>query len=35
MKIILNSLYFGIIIFTYDLKLDHYDDKNLTLCVIP
>lgn len=34
MKIILYSLYFGIIVFTCKLKLDHYDD-NLALCVIP
>ena len=33
MKIILNSLYFGIIIFTCKLKLDHYDDKTL-YCVL-
>jgi len=28
MKIILNNLYFGIIIFTCKLKLDHYDDTS-------
>jgi hypothetical protein len=40
LKIILNSMYFGIIIFTCKLKLDFYDDKtlytvlfhNLSLC---
>jgi hypothetical protein len=29
MKIILSSLYFGIMIFTCKLKLDHCDDKTL------
>jgi hypothetical protein len=29
MKIILNGLYVGIIIFTCEVKLDHYDDKTL------
>jgi len=31
-KIILNILYFGIIIFTCKLKLDHCDDTTLYMC---